>query len=115
MTTSPSPKPELCAAEYTATRVPVPDGPTKIFIAAQGVHSVSGYRVFFHRGQIDVYPPEFSLWHIKPAGVSLDVLTPFTELTAFDETKRVESVVVVDATGRHQVPVKALGDNLLHK
>ena len=113
MTTSPNP--ELCAGEYTATRVPVPDGPTKIFITAQGVHTTSGYCVFFHRSQIDVYPPEFSFWHIKPAGVSLDVVTPFTELTAFDEAKRVESVVVVDATGHYQVPVKAIADNLLHK
>jgi hypothetical protein len=69
----------------------------------------------FHTNPADVYPPEFSLWHIKPAGVSLDVLTPFIELTAFDETKQVQNVVVVDATGRIQVPVKPIGIKLLHK
>lgn len=116
MTTRSSPAPELCAAEYSATRVPaVLDGPAKIFITAQGVHSTSGYYVVFHQSPKDVYPPEFSLWHIKPAGLSMDVLTPFTELTAFDETKRVESVIVVDASGRHQVPIRPLGSSLLHK
>jgi len=48
MTKPESPSPELCAAEYTATRVPVPGGPAKIFITAQGVHNTSGYRVMFH-------------------------------------------------------------------
>jgi hypothetical protein len=115
MSTPSSPVPELCAAEYTATRVPGLDGPAKIFITAQGVHPTSGYSVMFHTSPLDVYPPEFSLWHIKPAGRSLDVLTPFTALTAFDESKQVQNVVVVDAAGRTEVPVKPIGAKLLHK
>lgn len=116
MTTPSSPAPELCAAEYTATRVPpVLDGPAKVFITAQGAHPTSGYRVMFHQSPTDVYPPEFSLWHIRPSGIVLEVLTPFTELVVFDETNRVESVVIVDATGRHQVPTAPLRGNLLHR
>jgi hypothetical protein len=110
-----TPIPELCAAEYSATRVSVPDGPAKIFVTAQGVHATLGYRVMFHTSPADVYPPEFSLWHIKPAGASPDVITPFTELTAFDETGQVQNVVVIDAAGCHQIPVKAIGVKLLHK
>jgi hypothetical protein len=101
-------RPELCSAEYSATLVPVPDGTPKIFITAQGVHPTSGYEVMFHRSPLDVYPPEFSLWHLKSSNTVLDVLTPFTKFTAFDEQKPVASVLVVDATGRHHVTVKPL-------
>jgi hypothetical protein len=109
MTAHESPRPELCSAEYSATVVPVPDGNPKIFVTAQGVHPTSGYEVSFHTGPMDVYPPQFSLWHLKTSGPVLDVLTPFTKFTAFDVKGEVKSVVVVDATGSHKVTVKPLG------
>jgi hypothetical protein len=113
MTAHEYPTPELCSAEYSATIVPVPDGTPKIFITAQGEHSTSGFEVIFHRSPADVYPPEFSLWHVK-SGPGLDVITPFTKLTAFDvqeksPVKSVKSIVVVDASGRHTVTVKPIG------
>ena len=76
-----SPRPELCSAEYSATLVPVPDGTPKVFITAQGVHATSGYEVMFHASPLDVFPPQFSLWHLRPSGPVTDVLTPFTKFT----------------------------------
>jgi hypothetical protein len=78
-----APLPELCSAQYTATIVPVPDAGDEVFIQASGVHPTSGYEVFFQKSLIDVYPPEFSLWHIKPSGPVLDVITPFSKFTGF--------------------------------
>ena len=103
-----SPRPELCSAEYSATLVPVPDGTPKVFITAQGVHATSGYEVMFHASPIDVFPPQFSLWHLRPSGPVTDVLTPFTKFTVFESKETVKSVEIIDASGRHQVDVRPL-------
>jgi hypothetical protein len=104
-----TPTPELCSAEYSATIVPVPDGGEEVFIEASGVHSTGGYEVFFQKSPLDVYPPQFSLWHIKPSGPSTDVLTPFTEITTFKKAGDVTEVIVVDKTDRHKVKVQRIG------
>ncbi|MFZ0523888.1 MAG: hypothetical protein WAL95_22880 [Candidatus Acidiferrales bacterium] len=106
---------ELCSAEYTATLVQVPDGNPQIWILAKGEHPTSGYEVTFHQAPLDVYPPEFSLWHLKPAGRSLDVITPFAKFTSFDARGKVEKVTVVDAGGRNAVPVKPIKSTSNHK
>jgi hypothetical protein len=108
MTVHQSPRPELCSAEYSATLVPVPDGFPKVFITAQGVHPTSGYEVMFHASPIDVFPPQFSLWHLKPSGLVTDVVTPFTRFTVFEATKEVKFVEITDAAGRHKADVKPL-------
>jgi len=108
MTAHQSPRPELCSAEYSTTKVPVPDGIPKVFITAQGVHPTSGYEVMFHQSPMDVFPPQFSLWHLKPTGPVTDVLTPFTKFTVFDAKQEVKTVEIVDAAGRHKVDVKSL-------
>ena len=46
-----------------------------IIVAANGVHPTSGYSVFFERSSLGIFPPEFSLWHTKPNGIVLDVIT----------------------------------------
>ncbi len=108
MTAHQAPRPELCSARYSATLVPVPDGTPKIFITAQGVHPTSGYEVIFHVSPIDVFPPQFSLWHLTPSGPVLEVLTPFSKFTAFDAKETVRTVEIVDASGRHTVEVRPL-------
>src|SRR5277367_2235170 len=83
MTAHAAPQPELCSAEYSATLVPVPDGGFKVFITAQGVHPTAGYEVIFHVSPLDVFPPRFSLWHLKPTGHPTGPSTPFTKFTGF--------------------------------
>lgn len=109
MTTKGSPEPELCSAEYSATLVPVPDGMSLISIFAQGSHPTSGYEVIFHKSPLEVYPPEFSLWHLKPTGQSQDVVTPFAKVTSFEAHGMVTRVRITDAAGVHEVPITGVG------
>ena len=95
----------LCAASYRAEQVP-----GAVLIFAHGIHSTSGYVVFFEQSPIDVFPPEFSLWHVKPSGVVLDVITPFTEYTSFIAKEKIDTVVVHDVNGKHEVPVEQVPD-----
>ena len=104
---------ELCAAQYSATIVQVPDGGDEVFIQATGVHPTSGYEVFFQKSPLDVYPPEFSLWHVKPSGPALDVITPFSKFTGFKVEGPVKQVTITDANGRHRVTVQKIGTTIV--
>src|SRR5262249_34324058 len=84
MTIHHAPQLEPCIADYTASLVPVPDAPARVYVTAQGMHPTSGYEVQFHRSPMDVYPPEFSFWHISPPGPVLEVLTPFISFISFE-------------------------------
>jgi hypothetical protein len=92
---------EPCLAAYHAVQMP---GTVVLF--AEGFHATSGYQVFFEKRPPDVYPPEFALWHVKPAGDTAPVLTPFAVWTTFAAPSKVKRVVVSDADGKHEIPVK---------
>lgn len=98
----------LCAASYRAQQVP-----GEVLIFADGIHATSGYEVFFELSPIDIFPPEFILWHVMPAGVVLEVLTPFTVYTRFKTTGKIERVAIHDANGRHEVEVEQVPDVVL--
>jgi hypothetical protein len=98
----------LCSASYRAQQVP-----GAVLIFADGMHPTSGYQAFFEQSPIDVFPPEFILWHVAPSGIVLQVLTPFTVYTSFKTTGQVERVAVHDANGRHEVGVEQVPDRLL--
>ena len=101
------PTPVLCSAVYRADQVP-----GAVIITAQGFHNTSGYKVFFIKSPIDIFPPQFSLWHIGPTGVVLQVITAFSESVQFKTTTNVKSVTIVDADGRYEVPVIPSPDHL---
>jgi hypothetical protein len=94
-----------CAASYRAEQVP-----GVVLIFADGAHSTSGYRVFFEQSPIDVFPPEFLLWHVQPSGIVLQVITPFNEWTSFKAKEQIKTVVIHDANGRHEVEVEQVPD-----
>ncbi|HYR74671.1 MAG TPA: hypothetical protein VEM96_02405 [Pyrinomonadaceae bacterium] len=98
-----------CAASYRAEQVP-----GAVLIFAHGVHATSGYVVFFEKSPIDVFPPEFSLWHVTPSGIVLDVITPFTEYTSFKTKEKVDKVTIYDANGKHEVEVEQVPDFVKH-
>lgn len=98
-----------CAASYRAEQIP-----GAVLIFANGVHPTSGYAVFFEKLPIDVFPPEFSLWHVKPSGIVLDVITPFTKYTSFTTKQKIDTVVVHDANGKHEVNVEQVPDVMKH-
>ena len=101
-------KPEnvsLCLASYNAEQVP-----GVVLIHAHGFHPTSGYHVFFELSPLDIFPPQFLLWHIKPSGPVLDVITPFSVSTSFLASEPIKTVVVYDADGKHTVKVEQVPD-----
>ncbi|HEV2764832.1 MAG TPA: hypothetical protein VGV38_17760 [Pyrinomonadaceae bacterium] len=94
-----------CAASYRAEQVP-----GAVVIHASGFHSTSGYKVFFEQSAIDIFPPEFILWHVEPVGMVLQVLEPFDEFVAFAASDKIERVTVHDASGRHEIEVEQVPD-----
>ena len=98
----------LCEATYRAQQIP-----GAVLVFADGMHPTSGYVTFFEQTPIDVFPPEFVLWHIKPSGIVLQVLTPFSVHVSFNAPGEVKRIVVHDANGPHQVDVEQVPDAAL--
>lgn len=113
MDSSQPPRMELCSAQYTATLVPVADGTPIVSIAAQGSHPTGGYETVFHKSPLEVYPPEFSLWHLKPTEVPREPnghagAVPFTKFTSFQAHGKIAKVRITDAAGIHEVPITGI-------
>jgi hypothetical protein len=98
-----------CAASYRAQQVP-----GAVLIFADGIHSTSGYVVFFEKLPIDIFPPQFSLWHVPPSGMVLEVVTPFSEYTSFPAKEQIDVVVIYDANGKYEVAVEQVPDVRKH-
>lgn len=92
---------ELCEAVYTAVQ-----RAGLITIRAHGQHGTPGHRVRFERLRGDVYPPEFRLVHLAPAGRPAAKPTPFEVDLSFPAATRVAYVHVTDAKGRQRIPVQ---------
>lgn len=93
---------ERCAARYAAQQLP--DYMVTIF--AFGTHPTTGYRVFFSQLPYPVFPPQFELLHVRPAQMTLPVVTPFVKSTSFDAHSTIREVTVHDAGGEQRVPVE---------
>jgi hypothetical protein len=97
----------LCAGSYAATRIA-----QTVIVSASGVHATSGFSVFLDQTAIDVFPPQFALWHKAPTGPVLDVITPFSVSAHFATADSVKAVVVHDAAGAHTVRVGQASDQV---
>lgn len=102
-------KRQLCSGQYRAFQV-LDD----IFIIASGVHPTSGFDVTLAASPLDIFPPQFVLWHTPPKIPTLDVLTPFAVSSRFESGKSVNFVTVVDSYGKNRVPVEQTPDLLDH-
>ena len=91
---------ELCVGTYYAQQIA-----HTINLTATGGHPTTGYEVFLQQSPIDVFPPEFALYHRKPSGTVLDVITPFSISKQFVAAETVKLIVVHDAEGSHSVKV----------
>lgn len=100
---------ELCNERgdvaYRANQVP-----GGVIIIAEGTHGTPGYDVFFEQSPIDIFPPEFILKHRKPDGIVIQLETPFTAVTSFETTEKIEEIAVHDAQGRHRIKVDQTPD-----
>lgn len=90
----------LGKADYFALQVP-----GNVVIVAEGEFPSAGYKAFFRRSAIAIFPPEFSFVWVPPDGPAAQVITPFRESTYFKAVEPVETVTVHDADGRHEVKV----------
>lgn len=94
-----------CHGKYSAQQVP-----GMVLIFGFGAHPTSGFSTFFGELPITIYPPEFRLMHIKPAGSAAQVITPFLVHTHFNADDKIERIFITDADGRHEVPVEQVAD-----
>lgn len=92
---------EMSRATYRAEQFS-----TAVVIFATGVHVEAGYRVSFERVGVTVFPPQFSFMHERLEGKFPRSITPFAHYLTFETNKRVDTVVIYDADGRHTVEVR---------
>jgi len=70
-----------------------------------------GYKQYFERSLIAVYPPEFTFYHDRPTEPNGYKVIPFKETTSFEATEPVDRVVIHDARGSHNVDVRKSPDS----
>lgn len=93
----------LCRAIYFAYQ----DYGT-VTVLALGVHtSGSGWKVFFEQKPIDIFPPEFSLFH-EVVSPSVEPITKYKAEVEFQSPEQVKIVKVQDACGTHEVGVQQM-------
>lgn len=90
----------MCSATYRAEQQS-----GVVVIRATGVHQTTGFDVSFERVGVTIFPPQYSFMHEAPAGASKRSPTPFDHKVSFETDKRVDSIVIYDARGRHEVKV----------
>lgn len=96
----------LCRGSYRAEQAP-----GMVIVHATGFHPTSGHQAFFEHLPTIVPPPMLQLWHTKPTGIVLEVVTPFAITTTFPSRERLKQVTVIDAAGEHAVPVEQVPDH----
>lgn len=84
--------------------------PGGVIIFADGEHPTSGYEAFFTQSPIDVFPPQFILNHRKVGDTVLDVIIPFNIWVSFAASEKIETVIVHDAQGAHEIAVEQVPD-----
>ncbi len=94
-------EPELGVGDYSAEQVS-----GTVIVHATGDTPSAGYRVWLEKSMIDVYPPEFILYWEPPGGLAADMMTPVAVHASFSADEAVKHVVVRDADGAHEVPVR---------
>jgi hypothetical protein len=92
---------ELCAASYSAHKLP-----GTILVFAHGVHPTSGFRTLWAHDVAGRSPATLVLWHLRPTGPVLHVITPFSACTSVQTTEDLRSITVRDATGEREIPVE---------
>jgi len=92
------------ACDHAKTRTAEQHGKT-ITIVVTGEHPTTGWKTWLKKVKGDAMPPEFSLTHQKPEGKESEVVTPFEVKEKFDTERALETIVVLDHSGRHEVKV----------
>lgn len=81
-----------------------------VMISAEGEHKSTGFKVYFQKSMLAVFPPQYSLYHDRPTGIVHWTITPFHAHTAFKSQEKVRAVTIYDAQGKHTVRVDQAHD-----
>lgn len=99
-------KSELCAnASYSASQ-----SGGKVTLTATGEHPTAGWKTEFEQLPIRIYPPQYRLVCVRPAGVVAQVLRPFEATASFKAERPVSEIIIHDSRGRHSVAVRQLDE-----
>ncbi len=96
-----TPQLELCAGTYRASQIP-----GTVLLYAHGIHPTAGYHTFWFQESSDLSAPRYSLWHVRPGALPLQVVTPFSAATSFQTMGEVTTVTVRDSKGLHTIAVE---------
>ena len=78
-----------------------------VYVIASGVNPTSGWKSYFNKSHLAIYPPEFSFIQEAPCGIALQVITSFSAETHFGyKIPKPTSIKVTDATGVHHVTIR---------
>jgi len=92
---------ELCRGIYSAEQFI-----HTVTLKAEGSHPTGGYQVFLNMNPVYVFPPTFTLTHLRPVGEADQRITPFQKTYQFECKEALKEITVVDVAGSHQVEVK---------
>ncbi|VVP66116.1 hypothetical protein PS906_01161 [Pseudomonas fluorescens] len=79
-----------------------------VHLIAYGENPTYGYRNYFARSPLAVFPPTHTFYSDSPSGFVLPELAPFVANTSFPATEEVASVLVSDSNGDNAVQVSQL-------
>lgn len=79
-----------------------------VHIVAYGVNPSYGFKNYFVRSPLAVFPPLHTFYSDQPSGFVLPAQAPFVATTSFPAFEEVASVQIHDSTGSHEVQVRQL-------
>jgi hypothetical protein len=79
-----------------------------VYVFAFGENPTSGWKNYFQKSPITIYPPQLAFIQDPPSGVALQVVTTFWAMTSFlyDESLDRKSVIVTDAKGSNTIAIR---------
>jgi hypothetical protein len=93
------------SAQYTASQTP-----GEVIIKASGSNPTAGYEMKLVQSPLRIWPPQWMLAQKKPSGIVAQVIRPFEVSASFKSTDPVKTIVIGDASGRHEVNVDQARD-----
>ncbi len=79
-----------------------------VHVFAFGENSTSGWKNYFQKSLLTIYPPSFTFIQEAPNGVALQVITPFFAKTNFphNSSDNKNSISITDNSGPHTVNIR---------
>ncbi len=79
-----------------------------VYVFAFGENTTSGWKNYFQKSLLTIYPPKLSFIQEAPTGVALEVITPYFVVTSFpyDPTIKPKSLEIADDEGSHTVDIR---------